>query len=296
LVLIFIGAVFLLENTGYLPHNSWLNLWRLWPLILVLVGLELLLGQRIPWPALAGLAAVVLILGSIAAMSSLPVERPRTSTQTAQTSLGGASQAAVTVRFGAGQLTIGPLLQPDLDQLATMTYDGPTDQEAQLSYSAESGRLDIQTVGRETEHEGVPFWLTGGRTDTSRMDINLNPSVPITILNVQTGATEARLDLSNLRINSLDMSVGAATTWVRFPQAGGAVTARIRGGASSIALEIPQNVAAQIRHRGGLSSLNVDQSRFPPAGDNVYRSRDYDSAQNKVDLTLDTGVTSIQVN
>src|SRR4030081_150733 len=49
LILIFLGGVFLLQNTGYLPPNFWFNLWRLWPVILVLVGIELLLANRVPW-------------------------------------------------------------------------------------------------------------------------------------------------------------------------------------------------------------------------------------------------------
>ena len=126
LVLIFIGAVFLLENTGYLPPNFWMNLWRLWPLVLVLVGIELLLAHRVPWLALAGLAAVVLVLGAVATKSNMPspVPAPTTSTST-QTDLGGASQATVTVRFGAGQLNVGAIEQPQPTVLANMTYDGP---------------------------------------------------------------------------------------------------------------------------------------------------------------------------
>ena len=73
-------------------------------------------------------------------------------------------------------------------------------------------------------------------------------------------------------------------------------TAHISGGASTITLEIPQGVAARIQQRGGLNTLNVDQGRFPQQQEGVYRSTDYDTAQNKLDVTLETGVTTIQVN
>ena len=72
--------------------------------------------------------------------------------------------------------------------------------------------------------------------------------------------------------------------------------AHISGGAATITLQIPPGVGAQIRHRGGLSTVNVDQSRFPSAGEGLYRSSDYGSAANNVDITIETGVTSIQVN
>jgi hypothetical protein len=92
------------------------------------------------------------------------------------------------------------------------------------------------------------------------------------------------------------MSVGAASAWVRFPAAAGLTTAHISGGASTLTLEIPDGVAAQIQHQGGLSTLNVDQSRFPQVSDSLFRSPDYDTAANKVDLSIETGVTSIQIN
>ena len=70
----------------------------------------------------------------------------------------------------------------------------------------------------------------------------------------------------------------------------------VSGGASSITVEVPAGVAASIRHRGGLSTMSVDISRFPQTGDGVYRSPDYDSAVSRVDVTIETGITSIQVS
>jgi cell wall-active antibiotic response 4TMS protein YvqF len=299
LILIFIGAVFLLENTGYLPANFWMNLWKLWPLVLVLIGIELLLSHRVPWLGLAGLAALVLVVG--AAVTSMPLPSATgTNAQPFQTSantdLAGATQAAVTVRFGAGQLVIGPIDQPQPNALAMMTFQGPSQLAPRPRYTHTPGgvgQLEFQSSGRDGPPVFPPFG--GGGSDQAHMDLNLAPNVPITSLNIQTGATDARLDLSNLHVASLDMSIGAATAWVRFPEAAGLTTAHISGGASTITLEVPQGVAAQIQYHGGLSTLNVDQSRFPPASDSVFRSPDYDTAANKIDLSIETGATTITV-
>jgi hypothetical protein len=297
LVLIFIGGIFLLQNTGYLPPNAWLNLWRLWPLILVLAGLELLLAQRVPWLVLTAIAALVLGLGVAVSTAGLPVPASRTAAATVSTptSVGSATQATVTVHVGAGQLAIGPLVQPPGDQLAIMNYDGPSDLAPRPRYvvSGGIGQLEYELTGR-----GGPAFIpfVGGRAESSRMELDLNPNVPISLLTVQTGATDAHLDLSKLNVKGVELSVGAASTWMRLPEAAGTTSVHVSGGASSLLLEVPQGVAAQIRHRGGLSTINVDQSRFPSVGDGMYRSPDYDSAQNKVDLNLETGVTTIQVN
>jgi len=304
LILIFLGAVFLLQNMGYLPPNFWMNLWRLWPLVLVLVGVELLLAHRVPWPALAGLAVILLLLGAVAVNSNLPAvaginNQAGSSTgavsTSAQTALGGASQAGLTVRFGAGQLNIGPLTAPQGDQLASMSYSGPPQLAPEPHYvvtSAGVGQLDYVSNGRP----GPTFPFPDANGQPARMDLLLAPDVPINSLTVQTGATDARIDLSQLRVNAVSMSVGAATAWLRFPAAAGLTTAHISGGASTITVEIPPGVAAQIQHQGGLSTLNVDQSRFPQVSDSMYRSPDYDNAQNRVDLTIETGVTTIQIS
>ena len=296
LVLIFIGVVFLLENTGYLPPNFWVNLWRLWPLLLVLAGIELLLANRIPWFILAGLAVVVLIVGAIAVNANVATPVTRTTATQADTDVGGAAEAAVSVRFGAGQLTVGPLAEPRPAQLASMSYTGPPEMAPQANYTVLPGglgRLDYQVSGRSGPGF-LPF--AGGRSGSPRMELSLSPEVPISSLNLQTGATEARLDLSSLRVSNIEMSVGAATTSVRLPEKAGLTTMHVSGGASTITLEIPQGVAARIQHHGGLSTLNVDQNRFPSVGEGQYRSADYDTAPNKVDVTLETGVTTIQVN
>ncbi len=297
LILIFLGGVFLLQNTGYLPPNFWINLWRLWPVVLVLIGVELLLAHRVPWLILVGLAAVVLIGGAVGINMGMPGSTTESSiSTTSQTNLEGATQAAVTVRFGAGTLNLGPLLQPQSDQLASMSYQGPQQMAPQPRYTVSNvgvGQLEYQNSAHGAPGF-VPF--VDGRADAAHMDLTLSPAVPITSLTVQTGATEARLDLSSLRVSAVDLSIGAATTWLRFPQAAGLTTAHISGGASTLTLEIPQGVAAQIQLRGGLSTVNVDQTRFPQVSDNLYRSPDYDTAVNKIDLSIETGVTTIQIS
>ena len=299
LLLIFLGAVFLLQNMGYLPPNFWTNLWRLWPVILVLVGIDLLLVQHVPRIALAGLIVIVLVLGTLAMSTNLPViagsnSQSATTSTTAVTQVGGANQAAVTVRFGAGQLNVGSLTSAASDQLATMNYSGPPQLAPEPRYSVKNGvgQLDYATNGRPGP--GFPFPANG--SDRAQMELSLTPSLPIGSLTVQTGATDAHIDLSQLRVSAVDMSIGAATAWLRFPAEAGLTTAHISGGASTLTLEIPEGVAAQIRHQGGLSTLDVDQSRFPEVSDNIFRSPNYDAAANKVDLNIETGVTTIRVD
>jgi hypothetical protein len=296
-LLIFVGGVFLLQNLGYLPADYWLGLWRLWPLVLVLFGVELLFGARLPTPVVGVLAAAILVGGAIAnSGASGPTETASVISPTLTQTLDGASQVAVNVKFDAGELQLGSL-GPGSDQLlASASYTGPAALVPQPVYTLSGGlgRLDYASAQRAS----ASVWPLLGTADGSpRLAVNLNPNVRIATLAIKTGASDSRLDLSGLRVADLDLSVGAAATWVRLPaQAADSTTARISGGASSITVEIPPGVAAQIRTRGGLSTVNVNQTRFPRVEDQVFRSPDYETATSRLDLTLDTGVSAIQIN
>jgi hypothetical protein len=53
-------------------------------------------------------------------------------------------------------------------------------------------------------------------------------------------------------------------------------------------------VAADIRVESGLADINIDQTRFPRTGKH-YISPDYETAANKIDLRLETGVSSVKI-
>ena len=45
LILIFVGSIFLLNNLEILPWGIWDNLWKFWPIILVLIGFNMIFGE-----------------------------------------------------------------------------------------------------------------------------------------------------------------------------------------------------------------------------------------------------------
>ena len=89
-----------------------------------------------------------------------------------------------------------------------MTYTGPSDQMPVQSYNVvgDTGRLDYQINGR-----GNFLGPLSDGGNNVNLEIDLARDVPITSLNIQAGATDARIDLSDLRVNNLDMMAAAPT-------------------------------------------------------------------------------------
>jgi lia operon protein LiaF len=71
-VLIGLGIVFLLNNLGYLGWGIWDTLLRLWPVLLIAVGLDLLIGRRSALGSALLALLVVAALGAAIWWTGLP--------------------------------------------------------------------------------------------------------------------------------------------------------------------------------------------------------------------------------
>jgi hypothetical protein len=134
------------------------------------------------------------------------------------------------------------------------------------------------------------MWGPGRSLDWS---VRLNDTIPIS-LDLQTGANEAHVDLSDLQITKLQLQTGASSTRITLPASAGHTKAAIHSGAASVSVRVPSGVAARITSQSGLADVRVDRTRFPQTG-GVHQSEDYDTAENKVDIEIETGVGSVDV-
>ncbi|MDZ7844564.1 MAG: DUF5668 domain-containing protein [Anaerolineales bacterium] len=66
LLLIFLGAIFLIHNLGILPGSGWSSLLQLWPVLLIAAGLDdLLRRQGVVWPVMLIGAGTFLLLNNL---------------------------------------------------------------------------------------------------------------------------------------------------------------------------------------------------------------------------------------
>ena len=288
LILITIGVLFLLANMGMLPLSFWEIGFRFWPLILILIGLEILIGRRSALGALAIVVLWVALVGGVlwlafAQGGGILPSAVGTSEQLSQP-LQDIKSATVNLNIGFSNTTLNSL-GSDSGDLMKGTFRHAEGTRVVKSYQVvgNDGRLGLK-------EEGTNFILGG--SSVSRWELGLNPAVPI-VLNVNGGIGTATLDLSALNVTSLSIDTGIGSLNVTTPKTG-AVTMRLNGGVGSATVTIPQGVAARIRVDGGLGGIHVDQARFPKIGD-TYQSADYASATNKMDIEVDGGVGSINI-
>jgi hypothetical protein len=224
------------------------------------------------WPLVLIAFGIWTLLGS--------VFRKTPQTERANVPLEGASRARVRLAHGAGRLHVGAGAQ-DGDLL-----EGDFGGGVELEQHRSGDQLDVRLA---VPVQFIPF----GPGSALNWDVRIHPNLPLT-LEIDGGANEARLDLSELQVTDLFLKSGASSSEVILPANAGNTRVQVESGAASVTVQVPQNVAARIRWSGGLSSIQVDTLRFHKMGD-LYQSPDYDTAANRADISVQMGVGSVNI-
>jgi len=258
----------------------------LWGLILLLVGTLLLLSGLgiVTIDLWSAVLAVVLIVFGVGLLLSVIAGPGAAEGEEMSIPLGDAIGARVHVQHGVGRLRIGGGADPGT--LLEGTFGGG------VNVRRKRRRHEVEV---KLEPRGLPgvvaLWNWGGAG--LGWSFRLNNEIPLT-LRVETGVSETRLDLTDLRLNSLRLQTGASSVQVALPAHAGHTRAGLEAGAASLSLNVPPEVAARVRFQGALASVDIDRNRFPRTA-GVYQSANYDEAENTIDIDVEAGVGSIRI-
>jgi hypothetical protein len=286
LLLITIGVLFLLANLNVLPLTFWEIAARYWPLIFILIGLEIIIGRQSIIGGLVVLVLWVAIVGGVLWLSFTQSGAPIAggTTETISQPLGDIQSATVDLNIGFARTDVTTLGTDSSDLMnGAFTHAEGTRVTKTFNVAGTEGRLALR-------EEGVNFILGGA--STSRWDLKLNPGIPIA-LRINGGVGRATLDLSALNLTSLNIDAGVGNVIVTTPKSS-VTTMSVNGGVGNVSITIPQGVAARIRVNSGIGNARVDSARFPQVG-NVYQSVNYATAESRIDINIDGGIGSISI-
>jgi hypothetical protein len=294
LLLIALGLIFLLQNFGFIWGVSWRAVAGLWPLLLILIGLDIAFARRWPLPTLALEVAV------IAAGLALVAYSPNLAPIGLALGDGGGGQNDVTLPRGATELNL------TLNGGATRSYHVSGGATQLIEAHSTNPDLRLRVSGGSNGRADVRLdQVAGGffrSVDNGDVEIHLASDVP-TSLTINVGAGEFDVDLSDVRVTDVKVNVGASSMNFVLPKPSGEVTIRMNGGASNIAIVVPDGVEARVVTTGGLLSVRSDNSRLATtgsasgvfAGGTSVETSGYGGAHDRVTVTISAGASSIVV-
>ena len=289
-----IGGLVLLGNITDL-NFTWNSAWKFWPMVLILIGVSILVKNEIGKGIVAGLAALVLALTLYASISATT----NLIDNDFEINLGDEVAVFDTTYFSQEY--------SDSIKTASLNFSGgaggfkmltPTDKL--LDFRTEGVRENFNLERNDLDsHSDINFEMKsnhsiklGKNNYKNNVELSLN-SNPEWDLNFDVGAASLDLDLTQYKVNKLDIDMGAAALNVKFGNLADVTRFKLDAGASDIDILIPDSVGCEIKSDAALSSKNYEG--FSKVSKDLYRSENFDKFSKKIYIDIDCGVSSIDV-
>lgn len=305
IVLLFIGGVLLLNNFGVIDFY-WRNVWRFWPIFLIIAGVNMLFNRG---DSKTGhVISIVILVVSLSFLFFKGQQKPEGSSW-----------------FGSGFKKENFDIEFDNDTVYNklnfhepfVAADSLKKTELNISGGGTSFNLDEETdslISADVKSYFGNFLLQKNVTDSTTVlnfkmqekkgkwnlseggndvDLRLNTK-PIWDIKMNMGAGEVSFDLSKYKIRQFSFDGGAAALDIKFGDLLPIADVNVKSGVADVKIEIPETAGCRIKTKTGLSAKDFEG--FTKLSDGVYETPNYKTSTKKIFINLDGGLSNFEVN
>jgi len=285
--LIGVGVLFLLSNFDLITWGAWGLFLRLWPVFIIAIGLDIIVGRRSVFGALIALVLMLAILGG--ALALIGPGMPATAYEIGWTPEETVNRLSAEIKPAVGAMRI------DTKRVAptsgTLLVQGMLylnkGEEVDETYTVTGGEARISL----TTHGPAVYLPTFDIEAREGWQVSLAAATPLD-LSAGMGVGQAILDLSAAQLVALDVNLGIGLLEVTLPE--GNYAARLDGGIGQIIVWLPEGADVRIVTDTGLTAVDLPPG-FHEDEEDVFTSPGYDEAEQRIELTLDHGIGSVVV-
>ncbi len=284
LVLTGLGTVLLLGNMEVLPANAWALLIRLWPVILVAIGLDIAFGRS--RTALNTLLRIGLGLLLVAGIIWIALSSPfgmGVKEVSVEQSLDGAAESQISFTLPVGDFDLSG--GADKDLLLAGSANLPKSLNLIQDYSApDNGRsiLDLNTRGTTT----IPLG-----SSSLAWDFIVNSDIPV---NIQTKVAvgEINFDLSNVQVQQLKLEAAVGETSIILPcSQDGSVQLELAVG--EVVIYVPKGCNVNINLDSGLIHTDLPGG-YLRVNDNI-NNQNAEADSPTLDIQVEVAVGEVKI-
>lgn len=316
IILVGIGVIWLLVNLGVIAPISIGTVLQFWPILLIVLGLDILFGRQYAW--VGGLAGILVVAGLVAYLVMAPASTTNTASQVLTENFSAPVSEAVSVSYRletASEPVDIHSLASGSDQLidANLTHQG------QINFSVNGTSNKTVSLSEITNPSDWFAWNLFN--SNMKWDIGLAAGIPADI-SLSGGSGSIHADLTGVKLQSLNADLGSGASDFSLPQSNqdmafdlnsgsGSVnmslpsstnvTLKIQSGSGALNVALPANAAVRIEvMNGGSGSLNLPGTLIPTSGNSdsgTWQSAGYDQATERILIQiLDRGSGSISIH
>ncbi|MFQ5578116.1 MAG: LiaI-LiaF-like domain-containing protein [Anaerolineae bacterium] len=299
LLLITVGGILLLSNLGILPPNAINMLWRFWPVGLILIGLDILLGRRSALGSILVARVALLLIGGALAFVFFARDIPDLARQIDLGELKHETISAPRQEIKTANLFIdwpgsparlyaledsNALIEGDINYYGTLYFETETrGSHADISLDSRIEQFFISTGGFDAANEG---W-----------EVGLHPGVTFN-LSLDAGSGPGNYNLQDLSLKTLTIDAGSGPLTIALP-ASGQVKGVLDGGSGPIELTLPEGMEAKVVVDSGSGPFSAGRgfSKSQSNSDDVsvWLTEGFRGADNYIELESDQGSGPIRI-
>jgi hypothetical protein len=319
LILVLLGTVFLLDNYHVIDFH-WGNIWHLWPIFLIMGGVNLVFANnKAPWATALKIGVVILgfcllVFGHFENRWFSPFNNhwsfndngwnrngdydnddddDNDSDSTGIVKVEGSStytEPYVATATAAKLIISGGGTLYTLKDTTSQLFEATTKERYNRYIYTHTMEGNVPVVElRMKDKKGHIQWDTDNG-NSATMKLNTKPEWDI---NVKAGATELDFDLSPFKIKNFIINGGAASFHVKLGQPLATTNVEVSTGVSEVEIKVPANAACRITSDSGLSSNEF--TGFDKKADNTYETQGFAAAPTKILIHLKGGISDFKV-
>jgi len=285
IMLITVGVIFLLSNLGLVKDDFLIIIWRIWPVIFIIIGLDSLLRRNeIAGPVfMIGLGLIILLssIGWVGWRFWDILWRLWPILSTISHPLGEIDDADVSISPVVGELTIDGFVDTNTLITGKLNDDGSQGVYSDYSVSSKSGIFSIDSRS----------FINFPGTQSWDWDFSLTDQIPLA-LDLEMGVGDMSVDLSNLILQSLEINQAIGELNLTLAE-GDDYRAELSQAIGSIIIELPEDCGVRIEISRAISTLSLPSSFEHRGG--YYYSSNYDTSDFKIDLEVNQAIGSIEI-
>ncbi|MDO9255019.1 MAG: DUF5668 domain-containing protein [Bacteroidales bacterium] len=296
ILLVIIGILFILKNTGVL-FFSWSTMWHLWPVILILWGISLIPVKD--WIKLV-LSLLTVVITFFAMQQYGPKDNHNWNWEwNDNNNRDNDDEDSTTVynnvmsedfdsltKFAELKLNIG---------VGNFTIKDTTNLLIEVKHDNDNANYSM-TAKEEDSLTRIDLSLEKGEFNNgnvrNNVNMKLNPN-PIWDLDLNVGAAEVNFDLSGFKTRNLKIQGGASDIDLKIGAAVPLTDVKLEAGAASIMIRVPESAGCEIISNTFMSSK--DFKGFTKIGKQKYQTPNFATSTNKIMIDLQAGVARVDV-
>ena len=250
-ILLGAGVIWLLVNLGILPATNLWILLRLWPVLIILAGLDVLFARRL---SLLGALLALLLLGGVIFIllngGQLNLEgTPEPQVESLSAPLADAESAHFDLDLSTQKTTIyaledsDNLVEAEIGHYGQLDFRVTVEQEKWITLQQE-GFISLPSIF--LPKDGDLIW-----------DIGLNPKVPFD-LKVDASTGETQMDLSDVSLSKLRYDASTGASKIHLPETIDRYEVFIGGSTGAIDLVLPEDGNITLRIDGSTGRITLE--------------------------------------